>query len=408
MHAPLGRKSRHFVAAGLMALLGAVSAYTGTAAAQGGPGGGPGGGQMPPPEVVVRAVQPKDMPLSYEFAGRVNGSREVEIRARVAGILLERTYTEGETVKQGDLLFLIDPAPYEAAVARAEAMVQQEQARLAQAEREWKRIASLFERNAVSARERDETLSTLELARATVAGARAELRTARINLDYTKVEAPISGVTSLEVLSEGSLVGTGMDNSLLTRITQLDPVYVNFGVPDAEMIALYNLMDSGALRMQSRDKIAVQVKLGSGVMHPQNGMVNFTDSSIDPQTGTIRMRASVPNPDKRLLPGQFVRIALQDIVLKDAIAVPQASVLQAAQGMIVYVVNDKSVAEPRPVRIGQALGSEWVIREGLKPGERVVTEGMIKVRPGAPVKVVEPAQAANQESGKAAPGQGNR
>lgn len=400
MQAPHGRKSGHFLVHGLLALALTMTAFAGEALAQGGPG------QMPPPEVAVKIVEPVDVPLNYEFAGRVTGSREVEIRARVSGILLERTYIEGERVEQGDLLFLIDPAAYEAAVARAEAMLQQEQARLAQADREWKRIASLFERNAVSARERDETLSAVELARATVAGARAELRTAKINLDYTRVTAPISGVTSLETLSEGSLVGTGSGDSLLTRITQLDPVYINFAVPDSEMMALYALMDAGALRMPARDRIGVAVKLGNSTVYPNDGQVNFTDSTIDTQTGTIRMRASVPNPDKRLLPGQFVRVALKDIVLKNALTVPQASVLQAAQGMIVYVVDDKDIAHPTPVKIGQAIGQEWVIREGLTAGARVVTEGMIKVRPGAPVKVSAPSDLAN--SAAKANGQGNR
>ncbi|MFN3460090.1 MAG: efflux RND transporter periplasmic adaptor subunit [Oceanibaculum sp.] len=346
----------------------------------------------PPPEVLLKTVEAKDIPISYEYAGRVAGSREVEVRARVSGILMERTYTEGELVKQGDLLFLIDPAPYEAALAQAEAMLQQQQANLAQADREWKRISALFERNAVSARERDSALSTLELAKATVAGARAELRTARINLDYTRVEAPISGVTSQEAVSEGSLVGTGQDSSLLTRISQLDPVYVNFAVPDAESLQLRNMQESGALTLPADGRLRVDLRLSDGSAMGDAGYVDFTDSTIDPSTGTIRNRAVVANPNRDLMPGQFVRVQVKGMVLRNAVTVPQVAVLQGAQGMMVYVVNGENVATPRPIRIGRAIGDSWLVQDGLKDGERVIVEGVIKVRPGQTVRPAEPKQ----------------
>ena len=388
MQGTLGRSFRLFtIAAGMVALGLSVAACEEQKSANAGAPAAP-----PPPEVLLKTVEAKDIPISYEYAGRVAGSREVEVRARVSGILMERTYTEGELVKQGDLLFLIDPAPYEAALAQAEAMLQQQQANLAQADREWKRISALFERNAVSARERDSALSTLELAKATVAGARAELRTARINLDYTRVEAPISGVTSQEAVSEGSLVGTGQDSSLLTRISQLDPVYVNFAVPDAESLQLRNMQESGALTLPADGRLRVDLRLSDGSAMADAGYVDFTDSTIDPSTGTIRNRAVVANPNRDLMPGQFVRVQVKGMVLRNAVTVPQVAVLQGAQGMMVYVVNGENVATPRPIRIGRAIGDSWLVQDGLKDGERVIVEGVIKVRPGQTVRPAEPKQ----------------
>ena len=385
MQGTLGRSFRLFtIAAGMVALGLSVAACEEQKSANGGAPAAP-----PPPEVLLTTIETKDIPVAYEYAGRVAGSREIEVRARVSGILMERTYTEGELVKQGDLLFLIDPAPYEAALAQAEAMLQQQQATLAQAEREWKRISSLFERNAVSARERDSALSTLELAKATVAGARAEVRTAKINLDYTRVEAPISGVTSQEAVSEGSLVGTGQDSSLLTRISQLDPVYVNFAVPDAESLQLRNMQESGALTLPDDGRLKVDLKLSDGSLMADAGYVDFTDSTIDQNTGTIRNRAVASNPNRDLMPGQFVRVMVKGMVLRDAVTVPQAAVLQGPKGMMVYVVDGENVAKPQPIQIGKAIGDRWLVRDGLKNGDKVIIEGVIKVRPNQPVRPVE-------------------
>lgn len=397
MQGTLGRSFRLFtIAAGMVALGLSVTACEEQKSANGGAPAAP-----PPPEVLLTTIEAKDIPVSYEYAGRVAGSREVEVRARVSGILMERTYTEGEMVKQGDLLFLIDPAPYEAALAQAEAMLQQQQATLAQAEREWKRISALFERNAVSARERDSALSTLELARATVAGARAEVRTAKINLDYTRVEAPISGVTSQETVSEGSLVGTGQDSSLVTRISQLDPVYVNFAVPDAESLQIRNMQESGALTLPDDGRLMVDLRLSDGSLMTDAGYVDFTDSTIDPNTGTIRNRAVVSNPNRDLMPGQFVRVMVKGMVLRNAVTVPQAAVLQGARGMMVYVVNEENVAKPRPIQIGRAIGDRWLVRDGLKGGDRVIVEGVIKVRPDQPVRPAEQKQGEQKQQAQA-------
>lgn len=344
---------------------------------------------MPPPEVEVIEVAARDLPLTYEYAGRITGSREVEVRARVGGILLERTYVEGQAVKQGDVLFRIDPEPYRVQLARAEAHYRQEEARLLQADRNWKRIAPLYERDTVSERQRDEALSALDLAKAGVAVAQAEVNAAKISLGYTEVRAPVSGVTSTEAVSEGSLVGTGANESLLTRITQLDPLYVNFAIPDSEWTTLQVAIAEGRIQTESARLMPIEVRLTSGGPVQLVGQLDFTESSVDPATGTIRARAVVPNPEGRLLPGQFVRVTLRGLTLKDGIGVPQKAVMQGPQGAFVYVLAEKDgqvQAQVRPIRLGQAVNDAWVVSRGLASGDRVVTEGIMKVRPGQPVR----------------------
>lgn len=348
------------------------------------------GGQMPPAQVSVVEATPRNLPLSYEYAGRVAGSKSVEVRARVQGILLERTYVEGARVEAGDLLFRIDPDTYKAAVAEAEASVAEARANLAKADRDWARGSKLFQQNAISASERDQLLSARDLARASLASAEARLDTARINLGYTEVRAPIDGVTSIEEVSEGSLVGTGSTDSLLTTITRLDPVYINFSVPDSERQRQLRLMAATPTREQKLD-VAVKVEGRDEVMR---GQVNFADSTIDPATGTVRLRAEVANPDEALMPGQFVRVSLQGLTLPNAIAVPQEAVQQGPNGTFVYVVEEGSKAGVRPVVLGPTIGKDWVVEQGLASGDDVIVSGTIKVRPGAPVQVAKGGDAA--------------
>ena len=348
------------------------------------------GAAPPAPEVGVVAVQPRDVAVENEYAGRTAGYREVEVRARVIGILQKRTYVEGQRVKAGDVLFQIDPAPFAVALARAQARLQDAEAQLRQAERDWTRVAALYEENAISARERDTSQSNLDLARANLAAAKTDVDAARIDLGYTRVEAPVSGVTSLEVRSEGSLVGPGAADSLLTRITQLDPLYVNFSYPDADALRQRALLASGKLSMAGEERLAAELRFGDGSVYGHEGYISFTDSTIDPATGTVRARAVFPNPEASLLPGQFVRIVPKGLVRKDVIVIPQAAVMQGPQGTFVYLVGDDDKAKVQPVTTGAAIGADWLIEEGLKPGDRVIIEGVIKVRPGEPVKPAPP------------------
>lgn len=366
------------------------------------------GAAPPPPEVGVLAVALRDVPIENEYAGRTAGFREVEVRARITGIVQKRTYVEGQRVKAGDVLFLIDPAPFEVALARAQARLQDAEAQLRQAERDWARVSALYAENAISARERDTSQSNLDLARANLAAARTDVEAARIDLGYTRVEAPVSGVTSLEVRSEGSLVGPGAADSLLTRITQLDPLYVNFSYPDADALRQRALLASGKLTLSGEERLAAELRFGDGSTYEREGYISFTDSTIDPATGTVRARAVFPNPEASLLPGQFVRIVPKGLVRKDVIVVPQAAVMQGPQGTFVYLVGEDERAKVQPVTAGPTIGPEWLIEEGLKPGDRVIVEGVIKVRPGATVKAAPPQNApgeAPQTGANASPSQ---
>lgn len=372
--------------------------------------GNPQDAAPPAAEVGVITLQPRDVPVQNEYAGRTAGFREVEVRARITGILQRRTYVEGQRVKAGDTLFQIDPAPFKVALARAQARLRDAEAQLRQAERDWARVSTLFAENAISARERDSSQSTLELARANLSAAASDVEAARIDLGYTRVEAPVNGITSLEVRSEGSLVGPNAADSLLTRITQLDPLYVNFSYPDTDALRQRQLLASGELTMVGGERLAAELRFSDGTVYGHEGFISFTDSSIDPATGTVRARATFPNPDSSILPGQFVRIVPKGLVRRAAIVVPQAAVMQGPQGTFVYLVEEDSKAKVQMVRTGVTIGSEWLIEEGLKAGDQVIVEGVIKVRPGAPVKAAaaqaqpgkpaDPAPAANEEKAK--------
>lgn len=355
--------------------------------------------QMPPPQVTAIDVKPQSVSLTYEYAARISAFRQVDVRARVGGILLKRNFVEGAEVKAGDVLFLIDPATYQAALAQAQAQLQQSQAQLTQAQREEKRNVTLFEQSAATQKARDDAISARELAEAAVAAAKAQLQTAQLNLDYTKVTAPIGGITSLEQVSEGSLIGTTGDTGLLTSITQLDPVYVNFSFSDSEAAEVRRLVDMKKAKGEAPN-LGVKISFGDGTSYDHDGVVDFTSSTIDVSTGTLQARAVVDNPDRRLLPGQFVRAKVTGVSLDNAITIPEVALMQSPQGQFVYTIDQDGKAHVNPVTLGQKLGNSWLVLSGLKPGDRLITEGIIKVRPGAPVQVT--ADAAPKDAKKVA------
>ena len=346
--------------------------------------GGP-GGAMPPAEVSAVTVEAKSLPVAFEYVGRTAGSREVEVRARVTGILLTRNFEEGARVKKGQSLFTIDRAPYEAALARAQADVAAAEARAQQAARNAARLKPLYAEKAVSQKDYDDALSAEAIGAADVKAARARLAEVRLNLGYTRVEAPVSGIAGRSMRSEGSLVSG--PEVLLTTVVQADPIWVNFGIPDNEQTRLEKEAQAGRLTLPK--KFEVELRLADGSLHPVKGTLDFTDVRISPATGTREARAELPNAEGALSPGQFVRVILHGAVRPSALLVPQRAVLEGPQGKFVYVVNEKSQAQARPVQAGEWAGDAWIITEGLKGGERVIIDGLMKLGPGAPVKVAQ-------------------
>ncbi|KQT88197.1 efflux RND transporter periplasmic adaptor subunit [Aurantimonas sp. Leaf443] len=362
-----------------------------------GPGQAP-----PPPAVTVMTVAPQTIPVTYEYAGRVEASRLVEVRARVAGILLQRTFEEGARVQQGDVLFQIDKATYEAQVAQAQALILQAQAQLGQARLNEERARALAQRGASSQANLDDAVSARKLAEAQLAAQEANARTSALSLEYATVKAPASGITSLEQVPEGSLLAVG---DLLTRITQLDPVYVNFSAADTEARSIRQLVENGTLQGASKpEDLSVEILFGDGTTYPQKGTIDFTSTSIDATTGTILSRAVLPNGESRLLPGQFVRLRLTGLSIENAVAIPTEALMQGPQGTFVYTIAEGNVAKVKPVDIGRELeGGRLIVRSGLSAGDKVITEGVVKVRPDAPVQPSEaPAAAAPMAAGEPA------
>ena len=347
------------------------------------------GGGMPPAVVAVQEVKPRSIPVEFEYPAQTAGSREVEVRARVSGILLKRNFEEGAPVRLGQSLFSLDSVPYEAAVARAEADVAAAEARLSQAARNAKRTKPLYEAKAASQRDLDEAVSAEEVAAADVKSARARLVEARLNLGYTKVESPASGITSRALKSEGTLV-SGPD-VLLTTVTQLDPIYVNFGISQAEQSRLQQDAAAGKLALPKDNRFDVAIRFEDGRVYEKSGKLAFTDVRLNNQTGTSDARAEIANPKGEVRPGQFVRVILKGAQRPQAISVPQRAVMEGPQGKIVYLISPDNKAMPRPVTVGDWTGTDWIITSGLQPGDKVIVDGLAKIFfPGAPVTVGDP------------------
>lgn len=352
-----------------------------------GKGEAPQGG-FPPAVVAVQEAKARAIPVEFEFPAQTAGSREVEVRARVSGILEKRNYEEGGKVRAGQSLFTLDAAPFQAALARAEADLASAEASAAQARRNASRYKPLWDAKAVSQKEYDDAVSGEEVATAAVNAARTRVTEARLNLGYTRVESPASGISSRSLKSEGSLV-SGPD-MLLTTVSQVDPMYVNFGLSESDLSRMKADIASGKLAMPKDGQFEVAVRLEDGSVFPRPGKLAFTDVRISTATGTSDARAEIPNPDAALRPGQFVRVLLKGAVRPDAIAVPQRAVMEGPTGKLVYLLGAENKAEPRPVVVGEWSGGDWIITSGLKPGDKVITEGLMKVYPGAPVQVGDP------------------
>jgi membrane fusion protein (multidrug efflux system) len=350
-------------------------------------GGAPGGG-MPPAEVGVVTVAPGEIGLVTELPGRLEASRVAQVRARAAGIVLQRTFREGSDVRAGQQLFKIDPASYAATYSSAQAGLAKAQANLAQTTMLAERYKPLVEANAISKQDYANAVAAQKTAEADVASARANVQTAGINLGYASVTAPISGRIGRALVTEGALVGQG-EATPLAMIQQIDPMYVNFTQSATEVLNLRRALDAGKLKRASGGEAAsVKVLLEDGTVHSRAGRLLFSDLTVDPTSGQVTLRAEVPNPGTVLLPGMYVRVQLEQAKASNAILLPQQAVTRAGTGDSVMVVGADGKVAPRPVKVGGEQDGQWVVLEGLKAGEMVMVDGFQKLRPGATVKPV--------------------
>ena len=352
---------------------------------------GAGGPKPPPVEVGVVTATPGDVGLITELPGRVEASRVAQVRARAAGILQQRVFTEGSDVKAGQVLFRIDPAPYAAAAESARATLAKAQANLAQASAQAERYRPLVAANAISKQDFVNAEAAEKQAQADVAAAKAAVRTADINLSYASVTAPISGRIGRALVTEGALVGQG-EATALAVVQQIDPVYVNFTQSAADVLQLRRAMESGQFKRAGGGQGAsVKLVLSDGSEYAQAGKLLFTDLSVDPTTGQVTLRAEVPNPKGELLPGLYLRVRIEQAQASNAITLPQQAVTRTQQGDTVSVVGEDGKVSQRTVKISAAQNNRWVVLDGLKAGEKVMVDGFQKLQmlpPGTPVKPV--------------------
>jgi membrane fusion protein (multidrug efflux system) len=356
-------------------------------------------GQAPPaPEVTVIKTVPKDTPVTIEFVGKTVSSRKVEIRSRVEGFLEKRLYTEGTMVQEGDVLFQMDQKPFQADLRAAKAELAQQQARFENAEANLKRVKPLAEKNAVSQKDLDDSIGTYRTSAASVEVAKAKVVQAELSLGYTTITSPLTGLSSFAVQQEGAYIGFGSD-SLLTYVAQLDPMWVEFSVSENQILKTRQQAD--------------------GTVFPNRGRITFADASLSEETGTFLIRAEVENykgedklkdlirdeiknksgddnHNEMVRPGQFVRARLHGMVRPNAILVPQRAVQQGAKGSFVWVIDEEGKAKFQPIEVGPWHGEEWFVDNGLEGGETVVVDGVLKLRAGVVVKIVE-ADAADKQ-----------
>lgn len=356
------------VAALLVVACGKDDPAAGKKAGPAGPGGAP---PMAMPVAVIEA-KPQRIPLTVAAVGQAEGSKEVEVRARVSGILTHQLYKEGDKVKAGATLFTIDRAPFEIALSQAAAALAQEKANIERAQREATRLKPLVEQRAISQKEYDDATSAVQTNQAQLAAAEAKVREANLNLSYTTVTAPISGVTGRAQRSEGSLVAAGTD--LLTTINVTDPIWVRFSLSESETLQL----------RRANGNAGVKLLLPDGSLYDVPGRLNFAASSMDLKTGTVPVRAEFPNVRLAILPGQFVRVQITTGA-REGVLVPQAALAQNDQGKAVFVVTPDNKVAPRPVETDGWYGNDWVVTKGLAAGDRVIVDNLMKLRPGAPV-----------------------
>jgi len=338
------------------------------------------------PIVGVSKVIKENVPLRIEVPAKIMGSLEIQVRAQVGGILKSRTYNEGEYVQQGVKLFEIDPAPYEAALTRAQGTFAQAQSELRRTSRDYTRMQKLHKNKAISQKEYDDSLSAYERAQANMKVAEGALHEAEINLGYTEVKAPISGIVRKEAQSVGNLVSPNGESSLLTSMVKICPLHANFSISGSTWTALAKSYRSGHIELADKNDFQVEIVMADGSIYPEKGKVIFVDSSEDQQTSSVSIKAEIPTNEtqKLLMPGQFVRARIIGAEYKDALIVPATALLSTQSGFSVYLVKEDKTVEVRPV-VAEIIDNIAVVRDGLKANDVVVSEGVVKVRPGQPI-----------------------
>ncbi len=341
------------------------------------------GGAMP--EVTVVKVEPRDTPVVSEFVAKTASSRRVEIRSRVEGFLDKRTYREGSMVEVGQVLFQMDPKPFEAQLNAARAELAQQQARMDTAKSNLNRVKPLAKKNAVAQKELDDALGIYRESAAAVEQSMALVVQAELDLGYCTITSPVRGLSSFAVMREGAYIGMG--DSLLTYVAQIDPMWVEFSVSENQLLKRRSEVASGTMKEPPDNDYVVEIVLADGTVYSHTGKITFADASLSEETGTFLIRAEVDNPEHLLRPGQFVRARIKGAERPNAILVPQRAVQQGAKGSFVWVVDSDGKAEFRPVVVGPWHGDGWFIDSGVNAGDTVVVDGVLKLRAGVPVKI---------------------
>jgi membrane fusion protein (multidrug efflux system) len=342
---------------------------------------------LPPQEVTAMTVTPKTVPATFEYVAQAESSHQVEIVARVSGFLEKILYREGQVVKEGQVMFQMDPKPFQAQVNASKGEVENRKAQLWTAKANLDRIKPLAEQDAASKSDLDNAIGTVQSAEAAVYESQAGLDKAQLDLSYTVIKSPFTGVSSKALLREGAYLSASGSTSKLTYVAKLNPIWIDFNISQNQRAKLGQEVKEGLIALPRDQAFEVELELSDGSRYPHRGKVNFADPSFSKETGTFLVRAEVPNPKEELRPGMFVKAFLKGAVRPNAVVVPQKAVQQTANGHTVYVINPKELAEIRPVNVGEWIGEDWIINKGLKAGDRVIVEGFQRLAPGAPVKV---------------------
>lgn len=337
-----------------------------------------------PLEVNTYEVKLNDIPVSMEYPAKIKSMQQVNVVAKVNGTLEKKNFTEGNFVKKEEVLYQIDSTRYEALMQEALADVEMKTATLKQATREWERVKTLFEQDSTSQKDRDSALSAYETAQASLKASQANLKKAQIDLSYTKVKAPISGFTSLNKQDLGSYVGSTNESMILTTITQTNPIYVEFSLPDIEFLKKRFIMNDGNWNNISQTKLPVSIIFSDGLIYEEKGTLDFIDSFVDNETSTVKARATFENPKNDLISGLFVKIRIDGLIYKNAISIPQISLLQDTTGAFVYIAKDNQAIRT-PVKIENISKDTYIINDGLNEGNIVITNNLTKLKSGSPI-----------------------